>query len=58
MVAVGDLHSDLPQTLAVLRMAQLVDQDGNWSGGRDTLVQTVGISLGNGPHNQYLQRFF
>ena len=40
-VAVGDLHSDLDQTLAVLRLAGVVDEDDNWSGGRDTLVQTV-----------------
>lgn len=40
-VAVGDLHSDLDQTLAVLRLANVVDKDQNWSGGQDTLVQTV-----------------
>jgi len=40
-VAVGDLHSDLAQTLAVLRLAKVVDEDENWSGGRATLVQTV-----------------
>lgn len=40
-VAVGDLHSDLAQTLAVLRLANVVDEDSNWSGGHDTLVQTV-----------------
>lgn len=40
-VAVGDLHSDLAQTLAVLRLANVVDKDENWSGGRATLVQTV-----------------
>jgi hypothetical protein len=41
-VAVGDLHSDLAQTLAVLRLANVIDTDSNWSGGHDTLVQTVG----------------
>lgn len=40
-VAVGDLHSDLAQTLAVLRLANVIDADSNWSGGHDTLVQTV-----------------
>lgn len=40
-VAVGDLHSDLAQTLAVLRLANMIDQNQNWSGGKDTLVQTV-----------------
>ncbi|KAF9183196.1 hypothetical protein BGZ50_004388 [Haplosporangium sp. Z 11] len=42
-VAVGDLHSDLPQTLAVLRLANVIDEDANWSGGQDTLVQTGDI---------------
>ncbi|KAG0297810.1 hypothetical protein BGZ96_004739 [Linnemannia gamsii] len=42
-VAVGDLHSDLEQTLAVLRLAKVVDADSNWSGGYDTLVQTGDI---------------
>ncbi|KAI1318682.1 hypothetical protein EDD11_005975 [Mortierella claussenii] len=42
-VAVGDLHSDLPQTLAVLQLANVVDDKGNWSGGKDTLVQTGDI---------------
>ncbi|KAG0091021.1 hypothetical protein BGZ93_005334 [Podila epicladia] len=42
-VAVGDLHSDLAQTLAVLRLANVIDQNHNWSGGMDTLVQTGDI---------------
>ncbi|KAG0365125.1 Metallo-dependent phosphatase-like protein [Gamsiella multidivaricata] len=42
-VAVGDLHSDLPQTLAVLQLAKVIDDYGNWSGGQDTLVQTGDI---------------
>jgi len=41
IVAVGDLHSDYPQTLAVLRLASMVDKDENWVGGQDTLIQTV-----------------
>lgn len=40
IVAVGDLHADLPQTLAVLQLAGVVDAAGNWSGGDTTLVQT------------------
>ncbi|KAF9366011.1 hypothetical protein BGX34_006896 [Mortierella sp. NVP85] len=57
MVAVGDLHSDLPQTLAVLRMAHLVDEDGNWSGGRDTLVQTGDI-VDRGPDTIAIYELF
>jgi Calcineurin-like phosphoesterase len=48
LVAIGDLHADLPQALAVLRMAGLVDDAGRWSGGRDTLVQT-GDTTDRGP---------
>ncbi|KAI1306765.1 hypothetical protein EDD11_004663 [Mortierella claussenii] len=40
IVAVGDLHSDYSQTLAVLRLANLIDSDSNWSAGSDTLIQT------------------
>lgn len=40
IVAVGDLHADLPAALAVLRLAGLIDEAGAWSGGRATLVQT------------------
>jgi len=40
IVAIGDLHADLPQALAVLRLAGLVDEAGAWSGGAATLVQT------------------
>ena len=48
LVAIGDLHADLAQALAVLRMAGLVDDGGRWSGGRDTLVQT-GDTTDRGP---------
>lgn len=48
LVAIGDLHADLPQALAVLQMAGLVDDAGRWSGGRDTLVQT-GDTTDRGP---------
>lgn len=41
IVAVGDLHSDYSQTLAVLRLASIIDKDNNWSAGSDTLIQTV-----------------
>ncbi|KAF9919123.1 hypothetical protein BX616_001174 [Lobosporangium transversale] len=47
-VAVGDLHSDLPQTLAVLKLAKVIDDSGDWVGGTDTLVQT-GDLVDRGP---------
>lgn len=43
IVAVGDLHGDLPNAQQVLQMAGVVDKDGNWSGGVDIFVQTGDI---------------
>ncbi|KAI8600473.1 Metallo-dependent phosphatase-like protein [Dissophora ornata] len=56
-VAVGDLHSDLPQTLAVLSLAKVIDADGNWSGGQDTLVQTGDI-VDRGPDTIAIYNLF
>ncbi|KAG0376115.1 hypothetical protein BGX24_008264 [Mortierella sp. AD032] len=42
-VAVGDLHSDLNNTLTVLKLAQLVDDNTDWIGSDDTLVQIGGL---------------
>ena len=43
IVAVGDLHGDYLNTLRVLRMADVVDEEGNWSGNVDLFVQTGDI---------------
>ncbi|KAI0078752.1 Metallo-dependent phosphatase [Panus rudis PR-1116 ss-1] len=43
IVAVGDLHGDLPNAHKVLRMAGVVDEENNWSGGADIFVQTGDI---------------
>ncbi|KAH8100831.1 hypothetical protein BXZ70DRAFT_1077448 [Cristinia sonorae] len=43
IVAVGDLHGDLPNAQSVLQMAGVVDADGNWTGGVDFFVQTGDI---------------
>ena len=51
VVAVGDLHADLDQALAVLQMAGVVDASGQWSGGTDTLVQT-GDTTDRGPDSK------
>ncbi|KAG0217261.1 hypothetical protein BGX33_011021 [Mortierella sp. NVP41] len=56
-VAVGDLHSDLAQTLAVLRLADVIDEDSNWSGGYDTLVQTGDI-VDRGPDTIAIYHLF
>jgi hypothetical protein len=40
VVAVGDLHGDLPNARKVLMMAGVVDANGDWSGNIDVFVQT------------------
>lgn len=41
IVALGDLHGDLPNTLAILKFSNLIDQDHHWIGGDAIFVQTV-----------------
>jgi hypothetical protein len=43
IIAIGDLHGDLPNTLRTFRMAGLIDQDRNWIAGKTTFVQTGDI---------------
>ncbi|RKO88199.1 Metallo-dependent phosphatase-like protein, partial [Blyttiomyces helicus] len=43
IVAVGDLHGDLPHAVRVLMMAGISDDSGNWVGGQTTFVQTGDI---------------
>ena len=43
VVAVGDIHGDYDQLVAVLRSASLIDEQGKWSGGKTHLVQTGDI---------------
>lgn len=51
VVAIGDLHADLPAALATLRMAGLVDAQAAWSGGETILVQT-GDTTDRGPDSK------
>jgi hypothetical protein len=51
VVAIGDLHGDLDNAVSALRLAKLVDEAGNWSGGRTTLVQT-GDTTDRGPDSK------
>jgi hypothetical protein len=51
VVAIGDLHADLPTTLSVLQMAGLVDAQGQWSGGKTVFVQT-GDQTDRGPDSK------
>lgn len=43
IVAIGDLHGDFENYLAVLRAAGLIDKKGKWSGGKTHFVQTGDI---------------
>eukprot|EP00796_Vickermania_ingenoplastis_P005411 gene5411-3898_t len=56
LVAVGDLHGDYNQTLAVLRLAGLIDEFDNWGGADAILVQTGDI-LDVGPDDLLIVRF-
>ncbi|KAI7881013.1 Metallo-dependent phosphatase, partial [Lichtheimia hyalospora FSU 10163] len=40
IVAIGDLHGDLNNTLTIMKFAGLIDQDNRWSGGDTIFVQT------------------
>lgn len=43
IVAVGDLHGDLPNARRVLQFAGVADEFGNWTGNADFFVQTGDI---------------
>nr|GFB12488.1 shewanella-like protein phosphatase 2 [Tanacetum cinerariifolium] len=47
LIALGDLHGDLPKTKESLSLAGLIDSENNWSGGSSTLVQ-IGDVLDRG----------
>ena len=56
IVAVGDIHADYANARKVLQMAEVIDENGNWSGKVDIFVQTgdiidryVGVSAKSSP---------
>ncbi len=51
IVAVGDLHGDVANTLSVLQMVSLVDGSGRWIGGDAVFVQT-GDTTDRGPDSR------
>lgn len=53
IVAVGDLHGDLDNALAVLRLAGVVDAEGRWALGEGVFVQT-GDLTDRGPDSRAL----
>lgn len=44
IVTLGDVHGDAKALRACLKMADLIDCDGNWAGGTTHLVQVFGTS--------------
>lgn len=56
LIALGDLHGDLPKTKESLRLAGLIDSQNNWCGGSSTLVQ-VGDVLDRGGHELQILYF-
>ena len=57
LLAIGDLHADLPAALAALSLAGLVDPQGHWVGGNAHLVQTGDIT-DRGPDSKELIELF
>ncbi|EPS73938.1 hypothetical protein M569_00816, partial [Genlisea aurea] len=57
LIAVGDLHGDLPKTKQALRLAGLIGLDDRWSGGDTTVVQ-VGDIFDRGGDEIKLLYFF
>jgi hypothetical protein len=51
IVAIGDVHGDYDSLAAVLKSASLVDDQGNWAGGKTHVVQN-GDVLDRGPDSR------
>jgi hypothetical protein len=51
VVAIGDVHGDYEQFVALLESARLIDERGNWAGGEAHLVQ-MGDILNRGPDSR------
>ncbi|MEE8583874.1 MAG: metallophosphoesterase [Acidobacteriota bacterium] len=56
IVAVGDVHGDLPGLRTILKEAGIIDAQGNWAGGTSTFVQT-GDLLDRGPDDKAVLDF-
>jgi len=57
LVAIGDIHGDYEQTIAVLKLAGLIDDDLHWAGGKTLAVQ-VGDQLDRGPGERLILDWF
>ena len=49
LVAVGDVHGDLPAFKAILAQAGILDKDGAWAGGGDAILVQMGDLIDRGP---------
>lgn len=57
LVAIGDLHGDLKQTMGLMKMLQLVDDEGTWLA-RDTDLVQVGDIVDRRPESLSLLTWF
>ncbi len=57
IVAVGDVHGDFEQLIAVLRSAKVVNDQNKWSGGKTHLVQ-IGDLPDRGPDTRKIMDLF
>jgi hypothetical protein len=51
IIAIGDVHGDLPDFIAILQQVGLMNESHQWSGGTTTLVQ-VGDMVDRGPKSR------
>ncbi|RIA86531.1 Metallo-dependent phosphatase-like protein [Glomus cerebriforme] len=56
IVAIGDLHGDYIQTIRILKLADMIDDNKNWSGGNGILVQ--GDIVDRGPDCLNIYKLF
>ena len=57
LYAIGDLHGDVKQAHAALRLLGLIGEQNLWTGGNATLIQT-GDLVDRGPESLELVRYF
>jgi hypothetical protein len=57
LLAIGDLHGDLTNAMEIMKFAQIVDCEGKWIAGRDTVIQ-MGDVVDRGPHGHEIIDYF
>jgi hypothetical protein len=57
LIGFSDVHGDMQATLDVLQLAELIDDDGHWTGGETVVVQT-GDQLDRGDDEQAILDLF